>query len=165
MNTQIKLILMLAALFCTTVLKGSPTEIMQRENIERIMERYSQSKYAESVDISPTLLKQLSGAKNTDKLLNGVSGFRLLVLSKQGSEALKLAGLLEKEAKEALQKEYSRLMSIHSGGDRVSLYIEEASKQMVMLIDAENDLTLMIIDGSITQELIKAVMDGDIKIK
>lgn len=166
MNTQLKFALLFTWMFCTfTSINGLASDNMQRESIERIIEKYAKSKYAESVDISPALLKQLSGAKSTDKLLSGVSGFRLVVIGKTGEEASKLSKSLEQETRNALQKEYSRLMSINSEGSQVSIYMEENSKQMVMLINAENDFTVMLIDGTITQELIKAVMDGEIKIK
>lgn len=166
MKTQLTFTLLVTWMFCTFANNLSfASDNMQRESIERIIEKYSKSKYAESVDISPTLLKQLSGAKNTDQLLRDVSGFRLVVIGKTSEESSKLCKSLEQETRNALQKEYSRLMNINSGGSQVAIYMEENSKQMVMLINAENDFTVMLIDGTITQELIKAVMDGEIKIK
>lgn len=138
---------------------------LQLDKMTRVIDKYSGSKYAECVDISPVLLKQLSGARNTDKLVKNISGFKILVLGKKDRDARIIADAFEREAKNALKNEYSRLMNVSSDGNTVSIYMEDSSRQIIMLVDSEDEYSLIAIDGNITGEIIKAIMDGDIKIK
>lgn len=145
--------------------QGNAYYELQLDKMERVIDKYSKSKYAECVDISPVLLRQLSGAKNTDKLVKNISGLKILVLGRSDDDARIIADTFVREAKNALKNGYSRLMNANSDGKTVSIYMEDSSKQIIMLVDSEDEYSLISIDGNITGEIIKAIMDGDIKIK
>lgn len=138
---------------------------MQIDKIERIIEKYSSSKYVESVKISPKLLAKLSGAKNTDNLIKNVSGLNILSLKKDSEESRKVCNVFTDEIKDAIKKGYSELITIKSGGDNINIYIEDKNAQVVMLIDNNSEFSVLCIDGSITTDIIQAVMNGDIKMK
>lgn len=157
--------IILFAVLCTIPVPGSAYDELQLDKMERVIDKYSRSKYAECVDISPALFRQLSGAKNTDKLVENISGLKILVLGKKDRDARIVATTFEGEAKNALKNGYSRLMNVNSDGNMVSIYMEDSSKQIIMLVDSEDEYSLISIDGNITGEIIKAIMDGDIKIK
>lgn len=161
-------------LFCTLPLQGRAWQWeddreantdMQKDKVERIIEKYSNSKYVECVQISPKLLAKLSGAKNTDNLVKNISGLNILSLSKKDSDSRRVCEAFMGEIKEAIKSGYSDLLNIKSNGERVNIYIEDKNSQVVMLIESDDEFSVLNIDGSITNEIIKAVMSGEIKIK
>lgn len=140
------------------------TSDFQLDKVARVIEKYANSQYGDNIKISSSLLAKLSGAKNTDNLVKNISGLNILTISKGTPDSKKVCEEFMHEIKGAIKNGYSNLMNIKSKGNDVDVYMEDKNSQVIMLIDGPEEFTVLNIDGVITSEIIKAVMNGDIKI-
>lgn len=140
------------------------TSDFQMDKVARVIEKYANSQYGDNIKISSSLLSKLSGAKNTDNLVKNITGLNILSVSKSSPDSKRVCEEFKNEIKGAIKNGYSNLMSIKSKGNDVEVYMEDNNSQVVMLIDSPEEFTVLNMDGVITSEIIKAVMNGDIKI-
>ncbi|MEG0518423.1 MAG: DUF4252 domain-containing protein [Bacteroidales bacterium] len=140
------------------------TSDFQMDKVARVIEKYANSRYGDNIKISSGLLSKLSGAKNTDNLVKNITGLNILSVSKSSPDSKKVCEAFKSEIRGAIKNGYSNLMNIKSKGNDVDVYIEDSNSQIVMLIDSPEEFTVLNMDGVITSEIIKAVMNGDIKI-
>ncbi len=131
----------------------------QVSKLNSIIDKYSGMKGVESVEISPSLLHQLSGGKTTDSLIRNISFLKILTVDIKVSSAIKL------EINDALKVGFSKLMSVNSSGSMVDIYLADNNKVLLSIINDNKEYVLMYMSGSITKYVIDSVLSGKIKIK
>ena len=137
----------------------------------KILDKYEDREGVESVTISPTLLKLMTGRNNysqrTQELISKITGLRILTLT-DGADRRDRAtrGALTTELQTVVKNDFERIMMVRNAGERVELYVRNGDvKGALLFIQSDaNSVTVMYLAGTIDKSLIDAVMNGEIGI-
>ena len=143
-----------------------------KDPILEIFDKYEEKEGAESITISPALLKLMKNGKNNDQktkdLISKISGLRILMFNDREGKGKPNREAFTAELQSAIRNGYEEIMKVKSTGERIELYIRNASNckdcksALLFITAADTSVTVMLLSGTIDQTLIDAVMNGEI---
>lgn len=136
----------------------------QGEDFNKMCDNYENRKGVESVNISPKAFSFLVSDSNKDEkaLFNKMKLLRIISVS--GKDYKSTADSLNADVLSFLKKnDFQQIMKMKD--DKERLYMFNKPQELIFLSVSDEEVAVIYINGTIDEDLIKAVAEGQIKIE
>lgn len=136
----------------------------QGEDFNKMCDNYENRKGVESVNISPKAFSFLVSDSNKDEkaLFNKMKLLRIISVS--GKDYKSTADSLNADVLNFLKKnDFQQIMKMKD--DKERLYMYNKPQELIFLSVSDEEVAVIYINGTIDEDLIKAVAEGQIKIE
>jgi len=166
MNTKILRItigLLCALWFCATPIELYAQRI---KTIDDLFASYEQAKGVNYISLSPSLLKLMKD--DLDEVMSNITSLKILTLDLKTQEQKTLAARIRTDALGLVKQEnFEEIMKVREDQSEFSVYLSKKTHQaqaLLLIADGNSELMLIGITGTISREVINAVLEGKIGI-
>lgn len=137
----------------------------QSKGFDKIFAEFEEIKGVESVSISPKIFASyVTGANKTKEAELFAKMNMLKILSVSGSNNSKTINSLNTKIFSLVERErFEQVMRVREDGETLVMYQKES--ELLFLANSKNECSVIYISGTIDQELMKAVLSGEISIQ
>lgn len=135
------------------------------DKIIRLMDQYIQKPMVDRISLAPK--RMVTKGEAVDDLVQKIDVLNILSISQPQSEgALDTYLLVNAKLNTILEEDhYKSIVVATSGKDKLSLYEPPTGNhRLLFVMDSSDEYTLICIDGEITPDVIKAVLNGEISL-
>ncbi|MCK9304799.1 MAG: DUF4252 domain-containing protein [Bacteroidales bacterium] len=149
---------------------SGPILFSQNKEIKNIFEKYEKNKSVESVYLSPFLMA-MAGKFTNDaegkEWISAIEEMRILTVEMHGKNSgnVELVKQIKGEFDNLFGRyKFERALRVKDGDELVEMYVLKEDKGLILFLnDSPDEFSVIVMFGSISDKILKAVMKGGVK--